>query len=50
MLLTIAVVLFILWLLGFIVFHVTVGLIHLLLLAGIVVVVAHLLTPARSSS
>ena len=48
MLLTIAVILFILWLLGFVAFHVAGGFIHILLVIAIVVVVWHLLTGRRS--
>ncbi len=44
MLWTIAVILFILWLLGFAVFHVAGGLIHLLLVLAIIVVIFRLLT------
>lgn len=42
MLLTIAVVLFILWLLGFAVFHVAGALIHLLLIVAVIAIVIHL--------
>jgi len=37
MLLTIALILFVLWILGFVVFHVASGVIHLLLIAAVVV-------------
>jgi len=37
MLLTIALILFVLWILGFVVFHVTGAVIHLLLIAAVVV-------------
>ena len=39
----IAAVLIILWLLGFFAFHVSAGLIHILLIAGIVMLLVHLL-------
>ncbi len=48
MLWTIAIILLVLWLLGFIVFHVTAALIHLLLLVAIIVVVYKLLVGSRS--
>ena len=41
MLLTIAVILVILWLLGFAAFHVAGGLIHILLVIAIIVVIVH---------
>lgn len=44
MLWTIAVILFILWLLGFVVLHVGGGLIHLLLILAIIAVVWRLVT------
>lgn len=44
MLWTIAVILFVLWLLGFLAFHVAGGLIHLLLVAAVIVVVVRLVT------
>jgi hypothetical protein len=47
MLWTIAVILFILWLLGFVVFHVAGGLIHLLLVIAIIVVIVRLITGRR---
>jgi hypothetical protein len=37
----IAVVLIVLWLLGFLAFHVSAGLIHLMLIVGIVLLVLH---------
>jgi len=43
MLATIAAVLIVLWLLGFFAFHVSTGLIHILLVVGIVVLLVHLL-------
>jgi hypothetical protein len=47
MLWTIAVVLFILWVLGFGVFHVAGGLIHLLLVVAVIVIVYRLITGQR---
>ena len=47
MLFTIAIVLFILWALGFFVVHVGGGLIHLLLVIALIVVVYRLLTGQR---
>ena len=41
MLLTIAAILVILWLLGFVAFHVAGGLIHILLIIAIIVVIVH---------
>lgn len=45
---TIAVILFILWLLGFAAFHVGSGLIHLLLVLAVVAVIYQLVTGRRS--
>jgi hypothetical protein len=47
MLLTIALILFVLWALGFFAFHVAGGLIHLLLIIAVIVVVLHLLRGRR---
>ncbi|EHJ59376.1 lmo0937 family membrane protein [Novosphingobium pentaromativorans] len=47
MLWTIAVILFVLWLLGFLAFHVASGLIHLLLVLAVIVVVYQLVTGRR---
>jgi hypothetical protein len=47
MLWTIAVILFILWLLGFFAFHVAGGLIHILLVIAIIVVIYRLITGRR---
>ena len=47
MLLTIAVILFILWLLGFLAFHIAGGFIHILLVIAVIVVVWNLLTGRR---
>ena len=41
MLLTIAAILIILWLLGFLAFHVAGGLIHLLLIIAVIVIIVH---------
>jgi hypothetical protein len=41
MLLTIAAILIILWLLGFLAFHVAGGLIHLLLIIAVIVIIIH---------
>ena len=47
MLWTIAIVLFILWLLGFGVFHVAGGLIHILLVVAVIVILYRLITGRR---
>jgi hypothetical protein len=47
MLWTIAVILLILWLLGFFAFHVAGGLIHLLLVIAVIVVIYQLVTGRR---
>ena len=47
MLWTIAVILFVLWLLGFAVFHVAGGIIHLLLVLAIIVIIYRLVTGRR---
>ena len=47
MLITLAIILFILWLLGFVAFHVTSGLIHLLLVLALIVIVVRLITGRR---
>ena len=44
MLLAIAIVLFVLWLLGFVAFHVASGLIHLALIVAVIALIAHFLT------
>ena len=41
MLLTIGIILVVLWLLGLIAFHVTTGVIHLLLLVALIVIIVH---------
>lgn len=48
MLWTLAVILFVLWLLGFVGFHVAGSLIHLLLVAAVIVVVFQLITGRRA--
>jgi hypothetical protein len=47
MLVTLAVVLIILWALGFLAFHVTSGLIHILLVIALIVIVYRLVTGRR---
>ncbi len=47
MLITLAVVLIILWALGFLAFHVTSGLIHILLVVALIVIVIRLITGRR---
>jgi hypothetical protein len=48
MLWTIAVILIVLWLLGFLAFHVGGGLIHLLLVLAVIVIIWQLVTGRRS--
>ena len=48
MLYTLAIILFILWLLGFVAFHVGGGLIHLLLVIAVIVIVFQLITGRRA--
>jgi hypothetical protein len=45
---TIAVILFVLWLLGFVVFHVAGGLIHLLLILAVIAIIYQLITGRRA--
>jgi len=47
MLLTIAIILFVLWLLGAFVVHVGGGLIHLLLVIAVIVIIVHLIQGRR---
>ena len=47
MLITLAIILVILWALGFLAFHVTSGLIHLLLVVAVIVIVIRLVTGRR---
>jgi hypothetical protein len=49
MLLTIAVILFVLWILGFGVFHVASGLIHLLLVVAVIAVIYNLIAGRRTT-
>jgi hypothetical protein len=48
MLLTIAIILFILWALGFFALHVGGGLIHLLLIIAVIVIIWHFVTGRRA--
>jgi hypothetical protein len=48
MLYTLAIILVVLWLLGFVAFHVGGGLIHLLLVIAVVVIVFQLITGRRA--
>ncbi|MGH9451112.1 MAG: lmo0937 family membrane protein [Terriglobia bacterium] len=48
MLLALFVILLILWLLGFIAFHVASGLIHILLVVAIICLIVHLLRRSRA--
>jgi hypothetical protein len=48
MLLTIAIILLVLWALGFFAFHVAGGLIHLLLVIGIIVLIWNFVTGRRA--
>ena len=48
MLLTIALILFVLWALGLFAFHVAGGLIHLLLIIAVIVIVLHLVRGRRA--
>jgi hypothetical protein len=43
----VAVVLFILWLLGFLVFHIAGGLIHILLIIAVIVIIYNIIAGAR---
>jgi hypothetical protein len=47
MLLTLAIILVVLWALGFLAFHVTSGLIHLLLVVAAIIIIARLVTGRR---
>lgn len=47
MLLTIAAILFVLWLLGFLAFHIAGGFIHILLVIAVIVVLWNLVTGRR---
>jgi len=48
MLLTIAIILFVLWALGFFAFHVAGGLIHLLLVIGVIVLIWNFVAGRRA--
>jgi len=48
MIYTVAVVLFVLWLLGFFAFHIGGGLVHILLVAAVVAVIYQLVTGRRA--
>ena len=48
MLLTIALILFVLWALGLFAFHITTGLIHLLLIIAVIVIVLHFVRGRRA--
>jgi Family of unknown function (DUF5670) len=48
MLATIAIILIVLWLAGFLVFHVTSGLIHILLIIGIIVLIWNFIAGRRA--
>jgi hypothetical protein len=47
MLLTIAIILFVLWALGFLVFHAAGALIHLVLVIGVIVLIWHFVSGRR---
>jgi hypothetical protein len=47
MLITLAIILIILWALGFLAFHVTSGLIHILLVVAVIVIIIRLITGRR---
>jgi hypothetical protein len=49
MLAAIGAILIIFWLLGFLAFHVTVGFIHILLVIGIIMIIAHFLRGSTAS-
>jgi len=46
----IAAVLIVLWLLGFFAFHITAGVIHIVLVVGIILLLVHLLRGSASSA
>jgi hypothetical protein len=50
MLLTIFVILLIIWLAGFVVFHVAGGLIHLVLIIAVIVLIYHFVGPKRRAA
>lgn len=47
MLLTIAIILAVLWALGFLAFHITVGIIHLLLVIAVILLIVHFVRSGR---
>ncbi len=49
MLLTIAAILIVLWLLGFLVFHIASGIIHILILLAVIAFVLHLFRSSRAT-
>ncbi|MFT4026515.1 MAG: lmo0937 family membrane protein [Novosphingobium sp.] len=50
MLMTIAAILIVLWLLGFVVFHIASSLIHLLILLAVVVFILHLFRSSHAAN
>jgi hypothetical protein len=48
MLLTIAIILAVLWALGFLAFHITAGVIHLLLVIAVIVLIVHFIRGRRA--
>jgi hypothetical protein len=48
MLLTLAIVLFVVWALGFLVFHVAAGIIHLLIILAVISLVMHFVRGGRN--
>ncbi len=50
MLLTLAIVLLVIWLLGWLAFHVTVWAIHLALIVGIILLIAHFVGGGRPAA
>jgi predicted metal-binding membrane protein len=50
MLLTLAIILFVCWALGFLVFHLTVGLIHLVLVIAVIALIAHFVRGGRRTT
>ncbi len=50
MLLTLAIILFVIWLVGWLAFHVTVWAIHLALIVGIILLIAHFVGGGRPAA
>lgn len=50
MLLTLAIILFVIWILGWLAFHVTVWAIHLALIVGIILLIAHFVSGGRRTA